>query len=301
MSMKLPLSMYVAPAATSILNNAAAKQGGDARRSAVRTGVGRLQNIAPCAFQLDVQWILDAIDRVQAIIEKVRSFTVSILDQAEKILQKLSGILSWFCWMPLGKFAKTVVDNACRVIRGAVNTIAKIYDRVAEAMKHVLAPWEVRSAGAEIRDKLAPKCAEFADALHMGNLRSGSTWTDDAGQRFRSALDRQHQTALDAADGAKQFGEAVNKIGADGVTTTVTFITALVTAIGGIIAAIIKMAAVPVGTPIGAALIMGLVGAIFTYIMVYVKAMMGIIQQVSEMNNAASRVPGAEWPKAQMA
>lgn len=297
MSTNNPLSVSMASIASGVAGRAGAATIG----RAVRGSMGRLQNVAPCAFQLDVQWILDAIDKVQTIIEKVRSFTVNILDQAEKILQKLSGILSWFCWMPLGKFAKTVVDNACRVIRGAVNTIAKIYDRVAEAMKHVLAPWEVRSAGAEIRDKLAPKCAEFADAVHKGNLKSVTTWTGAASELFQSSIDRQHQTANDAADGAREFGETVNKIGADGVTTTVTFITALISAIGGIIAAIIKMAAVPVGTPIGAALIMGLVGAIFTYIMVYVNAMLGIIKQSSELNNAASRVSGAEWPKARIA
>lgn len=252
-----------------------------------------------CAFQLDVQWILDIVDNVQKMIEKVKNFCHTVLDKAEKILDKLSGILSWFCWMPAGKFAKTVVDNACGVLRRAVDTIATIYDRTYEAMKHVLAPWEVRSAGEQLRDQLAPKCADFAMALHPGNLKSaGVSWTGPAAEKFSATMDRQHTHATDVADAAKEFGEAVQKIGADGVTTTVTFITSLVTAIAGIIIAVIELAAVPVGTAIGAAQIFGLVAAILTYIMVYVSAMMGIISQVSEMNNAASSVTGAQWPQA---
>lgn len=255
--------------------------------------------IEACSFQLDVQWILDIIDNVKKMIEKVKNFCHTVLDKAERILDKLSGILSWFCWMPAGKFAKTVVDNACRVLRRAVDTIATIYDRVYEAMKHVLAPWEVRSAGEQLRDQVAPKCADFAMALHPGNLKSaGVTWTGPAAEKFSATMDRQYNHANEVAEAAKSFGEAVQKIGADGVTTTVTFVTSLVTAIAGIIIAIVEMAAVPVGTAIGAAQIMGLVAAILTYIMVYVKAMMGIINQVSEMNNAASSVTGAQWPQA---
>lgn len=254
--------------------------------------------IQACSFQLDVQWILDIVDNVQKMIEKVRNLCHQVLDKAEKILQKLSGILTWFCWMPAGKFAKTVVDNACRVLRRAVDTIAKIYDRVYEAMKHVLAPWEVRSAGEQLRDQLAPKCADFAMAVHPGNLKSmGVTWTGSAAEQHLAHMNRQYDHANTVAEAAKQFGEAVQKIGAEGVKTTVTFVTSLVVAIGGIIAGIIELAAVPVGTAIGAAQIMGLVGAIFGYIMVYVKAMMAIIQQVSEMNNAASAVPGSQWPQ----
>ncbi|WP_143937203.1 hypothetical protein [Tessaracoccus rhinocerotis] len=256
-------------------------------------------SIEACSFQLDVQWILDIIDKVQNMIGKVKTFCHQVLDKAERILDKLSGILTWFCWMPAGKFAKAVVDNACRVLRRAVDTIATIYDRIYEAMKHVLAPWEVRSAGEQLRDQLAPKCADFAMTLHPGNLKSaGSTWTGPAAEMFSSKMDRQYNHANDVAEAVKKFGQAVQKIGADGVTTTVTFITSLVTAIGGIIIAIVEMAAVPVGTAIGAAQVLALVAAIFTYIMVYVKAMMGIIAQVSEMNNAASSVPGSQWPRA---
>lgn len=262
-------------------------------------GATSAPSIEACSFRLDVQWILDIVDNVQKMIEKVRNLCHQVLDKAEKILQKLSGILTWFCWMPAGKFAKTVVDNACKVLRRAVDTIARIYDRVSESMKHVLAPWEVRSAGEQLRDQLAPKCADFAMTLHPGNLKSaGTSWTGPAAEKFTATMDRQYDHANTVAEAAKKFGESVQKIGADGVTTTVTFVTSLVVAIGGIIAGIIEMAAVPVGTAIGAAQVIGLVGAIFGYIMVYVKAMMGIIQQVSEMNNAASSVPGSQWPQA---
>lgn len=256
--------------------------------------------IAPCAFQLDVQWIIDIIDRVQSLVKKVAKVADGTLRTAERILSKLSGILSWFCWMPLGKFAKTVVEHAAKLMRRAVATMAKIYDRVLEAMKHVLAPWEVRSAGEQIRDQLAPKCADFAEMVHAGNLKSTTTWTGKAAELFQHSLDRQFTTANDVATGAKEFGTTVQQIGADGVTATVTFVTSLVTAIAGIIAAALEMAAVPVGTPIGAAQIFGLVAAIFTYIMVYVKAMLAIIQQSNELNQAASKVQGGQWPKARV-
>lgn len=263
-------------------------------------GGGSGAAIAPCAFQLDVQWIIDIIDRIQSLVKKVARVADNVLAKAEKILRKLSGILSWFCWLPLGKFAKTVVEHACKLIRMAVRVMSRIYDRILEAMKHVLAPWEVRSAGEQIRDDLAPKCADFAQMVHAGNLKSTTSWTGKAAELFQISMERQYTTANDVATGAKEFGTTVQEIGANGVSTTVTFVTSLITAIAGIIAGALEMAAVPVGTPIGAAQIMGLVAAIFTYIMVYVTAMLDIIKQSSALNQAASKVQGGQWPKARL-
>lgn len=256
---------------------------------------------AACAFTLDVQWIIDAVERVQSLIGRVKDLANSALDAADRILRKLSGILSWFCWMPAGKFAKSVVDNACRVLKAAINRIATIYDRVLESMKHVLAPWEVRSAGQQIRDQLAPKCEEFARALEVENLKSVRTWTGTASDLFRTSMERQADTARNVAEDARTFGEDVHKIGADGVTATVTFISSLIAAIIGLITAIIGMVGVPIGTVAGAAAAIGLVGAIITFIMVFVTVMMAINGQVSELKGAAGRVSGGEWPSATVA
>ena len=254
--------------------------------------------IAPCAFTLDVQWILDAVQRVQDLIGKVKDFCNTALDYAERVLQKLSGILSWFCWMPAGKFAKTVVDNACRVLRGAINTIATIYDRVYEAMKHVLAPWEVRSAGRQIRDVLAPKCEEFAGMVDQHNLASVNSWTGSAADAFGSTMDRQTDAAADAAADARDFGDAVESIGAEGVSTTVTFISSLLVALAGLATAIIGMIGVPIGTVAGAAAAVGLVSAIISFIMVFVTVMMDINGQVGDLIGAGGRISGGQWPRA---
>ena len=66
-----------------------------------------------------------------------------------------------------------------------------------------------------------------------------------------------------------------------------------------LIVAALTMAAIPVGTAIGAAEIIALIGAIITYIMVWVNAMLGMITSMVEMENAAHQaVPGGQWPKA---
>lgn len=254
--------------------------------------------IAPCAFTLDVQWILDAIERVQSMVRRIRDFCNTALDHAERILRKLSGILSWFCWMPAGRFAKTVVDNACRVIRGAVNSIATIYDRIYEAMKGVLAPWQVRSAGRQIRDDLAPKCEQFASLVNQNNLASVTSWTGAAADLFGSSMDRQSDAATNVAEDAREFGESVESIGADGIVTTVTFISSLVIALAGLASAIIGMIGVPIGTVAGAAAAIGLVGAIISFIMVFVSVMMSINSQISSLQGAAGRVSGGQWPAA---
>lgn len=257
-------------------------------------------SIAPCAFTLDVQWILDAIEKVQSLVQRVKDFCNDALDHAERILRKLSGILSWFCWMPAGRFAKTVVDHACRLIRGAINTIATIYDKVYEAMKGVLAPWQVRSAGRAIRDDLAPKCEEFASMVDQHKLSSVATWTGSAADLFGSSMDRQSDAARSAAEDAREFGESVESIGAEGVTTTVTFISSLVIALAGLATAIIGMVGVPIGTAAGAAAAIGLVGAIISFIMVFVSTMMSINSQISSLDGAAGRVSEGAWPAARV-
>lgn len=254
--------------------------------------------IAPCAFQLDVQWILDIVDKVQSIISKVEEVASNVLKWAQKVLDSLGGILGLICSFGPLKFAKDFVAGMCKLVIKAVSVISKIYNAVLEVSKHVLAPWEVRSAGEQIRDDLAPKCADFSQMLHPGNLRTATSWTGSSADAFRNALTRQFDTSQGVADAAKAFGTTVQEIGADGVKTTVTFVTKLITAIGAIITAAVSMAAIPVGTAVGAAAVMGLVSAVLGYIMVYVNAMMGIIQQSSALGNAASTIPGGQWPKA---
>jgi len=66
---------------------------------------------AGCAFTLDVQWILDIVDRVKKTVERISQVVNKVLDVARRFLKALSGILDWFCWVPgLGKFAKSFVE-----------------------------------------------------------------------------------------------------------------------------------------------------------------------------------------------
>lgn len=269
---------------------------GAATSGGTRGSAGR--SIAPCSFQLDVQWILDIVDKVQSIISKVETVAANVLGWAQKVLDSLGGILGAICSFGPLKFAKDYVKAMCQLVIRAVSIIARIYNAVLEVSKHVLAPWEVRSAGEQIRDDLAPKCAEFSQMLHPGNLKSARSWSGASAEAFGGTLTTQHDTSRDVADAAREFGTTVQEIGADGVQTTITFVTKLVIAIGGIITAALAMAAIPVGTAVGASAVIGLVSAVFTYIMVYVTAMMGIIQQSSALGNAASNVPGGKWPTA---
>lgn len=253
-----------------------------------------------CAFTLDVQWILDIVDRVQKVVEDINRVVQSIIGVAQRFLEALSGILDWFCWIPgVGKFAKGVVEQACKVIKTTAAAISKGIQTSLEVFKHVLAPWEVRSAGKSIADELAPKCQEFALRYEKGRFVSAESWTGAAADSFFSTVSNQQAAAKGVADGAKQFGDAVHELGAKGVEITVTFVTQYITAAVGIITAALEMAAVPVGTAIGAAQIIGLIGAIISYVMVWINAMLSMIASMSTMANAAHQaVPGGSWPVA---
>lgn len=253
-----------------------------------------------CAFTLDVQWILDAIDRVKGYVRRIEDMMRMVVNTARRFLDALSGIAGFFCWIPgLGKFLKKVIRKAAQIIDNAVRAVSRAIQAQLEIMKHLLAPWEVRSAGKSIVDQLVPKCDAFALQYQKGHLKSAESWTGAASEAFFSAVEKQHETAVGVAEGAKAFGKAVHEMGAKGVETTVNFITQYITAAVGIIVAAIEMAAIPVGTAVGAAQILGLVGAIITYIMVWVNAMLSMISSMSAMENAAHQaVPGGQWPKA---
>ena len=256
-----------------------------------------------CAFELDIQWILDAIDRLSNGFKTVGNHIERAMNIAADFLSALGGIVDLFCWIPgVGKFAKDVVAAACRLIATVQKHVHHGIAEVLQLSKHLLAPWEIRSAGKSISDTLAPKCEEFAQHLHQGYLKSAQSWTGAASEAFFTSYEGQYQAALDTATGAKEFGDAIHQLGQEGVTTTITFITELLLAGIGLVQAIITMCAVPVGTPIGAAEILGLVSAIIGFIMVWVNAMISMIQQMSAAENAAhGAVPGGEWPKAVVA
>ncbi|NHB84490.1 hypothetical protein G7085_07390 [Tessaracoccus sp. HDW20] len=253
-----------------------------------------------CAFTLDVQWILDIVDRVKKTVERISQVVNQVLDVARRFLKALSGILDWFCWVPgLGKFAKSFVERACRIIQSTVNVINRGIQGTLEVFKHVLAPWEVRSAGKSIVDQLVPKCEAFALQYELGRLRSAGSWSGEASSSFFSSLTAQQDAAARVADGARKFGEAVHEMGAKGVETTVNFVTQYITAAVGVIISVLEMAAVPVGTALGAAQIVGLIAAIISYVMVWINAMASMISSMNTMSNAANQaVPGGAWPKA---
>lgn len=258
------------------------------------------QTTGGCAFTLDVQWILDAIDKIKSFVGRIEEVMRAVVNTASRFLASLSGIAGLFCWIPgIGKFLKKAIEQAARIIDKTAQIVSQGIQKQLEIMKHLLAPWEVRSAGRSIADELAPKCDAFAQQYQSGHLKSVQTWTGAAAGAFFGAIDSQHKAAVTTAEGAKKFGDAVHELGAKGVETTVNFITQYVTAAIGIIQAALTMAAIPVGTAIGAAEIVGLVSAILAFIMVWVNAMLSMISSMSAMENAAHQaVPGGQWPKA---
>ena len=252
-----------------------------------------------CSFTLDVQWILDAIDKVQSFVRKVGQKMEWAANKAADFLRAIGGIVDWFCWVPgIGKVAKKAIEHAVRLIGRVHRAVAEGLARLMEIGKHALAPWEVRSAGKSIADELAPKCEQWALMLHKGRLITAESWQGEAKEAFFASWEAQAKAAEETAKGAKQFGDAVHKMGADGVNITVTFITELVTALIGVIQAVITLAAIPVGTAIGAAEILGLVGAIIAYFAVWINGMMKLLKSMSEMENAAHQAIPATWPKA---
>lgn len=253
-----------------------------------------------CAFTLDVQWILDAVDRVQQVVKRIGDTVRKVVAIAQKILNALSGIADLFCWIPgVGKFLKKVIAAACKVIDNTVAFITRAINASLEVFKHVLAPWEVRSAGKSIADELAPKCQTFALQYQRGHFKSVETWTGSAADAFFAAIKVQEEAADSTAKGAKQFGDAVHAMGAKGVEITITFIVDYIKTAVAIIVAALEMAAVPAGTAIGAAQIIGLITKIIAYVMVWVNAMLGMISSMVIMENAAHQaVPGGTWPPA---
>ena len=135
----------------------------------------------------------------------------------------------------------------------------------------------LQPVNAKLRDKIRAKLATISD-------------------KHAAELYRENCNGL--LDGVAVEGPIVVPPGLD-ENQTVNFITQYITAAVGIIQAALTMAAIPVGTAIGAAEIIALIGAIITYIMVWVNAMLGMITSMVEMENAAHQaVPGGQWPKA---
>ena len=256
-----------------------------------------------CAFTLDVQWILDVVDRVKQCLERIGSVGRQVLAVAQRFLDALSAISDVFCWIPgVGKFAKSVVEAACAMIERTVDALSRGIQSSLEAFKHVLAPWEVRSAGSSIVNHLAPRCQDLALQYQPGQFASSASWTGAAADAFFSALAHQKEAAEGAAEGAQRFGEAVEQMGAKGVDITVSFVTQYLSAAIGIITAATEMAVVPVGTAVGAAQVVALIGSIITYVMVWITAMLTMISSMSEMSSIAREaVPGGSWPVAVLA
>ena len=275
--------------------------------AAIARQMGRAPGFSPpvgrtggCAFTLDVQWILDVVDRVKQVVERIGRTVQQVVRIAQKILGALGGIADLFCWMPgIGKVLKSAVEHACKIIDRTVGFITKGINTSLEVFKHVLAPWEVRSAGKSIADELAPKCQTFALQYQRGHFKSAETWTGDASDAFFASIKVQEEAADSTAKGAKAFGDAVHEMGAKGVDVTVTFVTQYITTAIGVIVAALEMAAVPVGTAIGAAQVIGLITKIIAYVMTWINAMIGLITSMVTMENAAHQaVPGGTWPPA---
>ncbi len=254
--------------------------------------------VQACAFQLDVQWILDIIDQVSEFLRGLGKAVNTVFDAIGQVLEVLSTIADWFAWVPgIGEMAKSAIKSACDIAGDAAETVANIQAGVLQFCKNALAPWEIRSAGEQINEQIVPAATAFAQALDPSNLASNASWEGVAAERFRANAAKQHQYAQRLQEGTAEFGATVQEMGEAGVQATIDFVKGFFKAAVALYKAIAKLWAVPVGTAIAAADVIQLVMAIISMVKVWVEAIMAIRSQTGAIRDAAgSAAPTSQWP-----
>lgn len=253
-----------------------------------------------CDFTLDVSWIVDLLDRLQEKLGRVSDYIQKAKGIAQKILDKMGGFLDVLYKIPgVGSFAKDKIERIVNWLFSAADLIVRGLNKLAELAQQALAPWEVRSAGRSIVNQLVPKCESFAAEFEPGNLKSSSTWTGDAATSFLDAYARQGKAAQDTAQAAALFGQAVKRMGDDGVQTTKDLALDLAEHAAKIISQGVRLLSVPVGTVTAAIRIIDLVRNVVALIQAWQRHMRDVARQTADMAAAtASVVAGGEWPKA---
>ena len=252
-----------------------------------------------CSFELDVQWIIDIIDKVSEFLRNVGQAVNKVFDLVGEVLSALSGIVDWFAWVPgVGKMAKDAIRTACDKAGDAAEFCYNLEADVLQFCKNALAPWEIRSAGRGINEQIVPQAQAFTEALGPGNFQSNTTWTGSAAERFRSNVDSQYEFATTLQQHTAEFGQVVEQMGEEGVKATIDFVKGFIKAAIALIKAIYKIWAVPVGTAVAAKDVIALVKAILQMIKVWVKAIAAIVSQTMKLRSAAdAAAPTNEWPK----
>lgn len=251
-----------------------------------------------CSFELDVQWILDIIDKVSDFLRKVGDAAKKVFDIIGKVLEKLSGILDWFCWIPgIGKMAKKAVDWACEKAGDAAKFVFNLQADLLQFCKNGLAPWEIKSAGEQINSQIIPRMQEFTDALSSENFSSNKSWKGIAADRFRAAAERQHDYATQVLEGATELGNTVQEMGEKGVEATKKFVKNFFKAAVSLVSAIYKLWQVPVGTALAAKDVFSLVKAILQMVKVWVEMIIAVVIQTVKIRKAAQNAaPDGQWP-----
>jgi len=256
-------------------------------------GGGAAVTIQPCSFTLDVEWARSIIDRLSQGLERIGSAIRKGIEMFSKGVQK---VLSWFPDFLIPPFIKVLIRKGLDLLGKVAQKAYQLEARVVSTLKQLLGPWEIRSAGQNIVEGLAPKTSQFADSMQKSQLASSRSWQSDAASDFFHAVDRQHEAATGAAEATKTFGTSVKSLGDQAVSTTVSFITDYVSSVAQIVIAAVGLPTV-FGTPAAATAIIGLAGKIIAALVVLVKSAMSIAQQArSFATTAAGAVPGGKWP-----
>ncbi len=250
-----------------------------------------------CSFELDVQWILDAVDKVSEFLRNMGEAVNKVFDIIGEVLHTLAGIAECFAWVPgLGKMAKTAIRWACDKAGDAAEFCYNLEADLLQFCKNALAPWEIRSAGKGITEQIVPREGQLTEEFGRDQFSSDDSWKGKAADRFRTNLDAQHAFSEAVQRGVEEFGSCVKEMGDEGVKATMQFVIGFIKASISLIRAIAKLWAVPVGTAIAAKDVIKLVFAIIKMVKVWVKLMLAIAQQASQLEAAAEHAaPGDEW------
>ncbi len=254
---------------------------------------GGVATIQPCSFALDCEWARTIIDRLAEGVKRIGT----VIRRGCELFSK--AVEAFFRWWPdslIPPAARNLIKVAINLLGRLIEKVCTLEARVLSTMKQLLGPWEIRSAGQNILDCLAPKTFEFADTLQTSKLGSSRTWQSDASRDFFSAVDRQHGAAQSTAEATKKFGTGVKQLGDDAVKATTSFITDFIQAVAGIAVAALAIPTV-VGTVPAASAIMNLIREIISAIIVLVKTAQSIGDQAAAFaTTAAGAVPGGSWP-----
>lgn len=252
-----------------------------------------------CSFELDVQWILDIIDKASEFLRKVGEAVNKAFDIIGEVLSALSGIAEAFAWVPgIGKMMKDAIKSACDKAGDAAQFCHNLTADVLQFCKNALAPWEIRSAGRGINEQIVPQAQTFTEALAPGNFQSNASWNGSAAERFRGNVESQYDFATTLQQNTAEFGQVVEQMGEEGVKATIEFVKGFLKAAVSLIMALYKIWAVPVGTAVAAKDVISLVKAILQMIKVWVKAIAAIVSQTLKLRSAAeAAAPSNEWPK----